>query len=207
MSNYKKPWYIDQTEIDFYQKIMPELSVVFDVGCRSDNIFYELNDGLEVHLFEPMSSPEITELQLSVESLPKVTFNNFGLDSVKGEKVFYTEYQSLSTSWHKLLNRPKTSVKLNFDTLKNYINDNGIKKIDLLKIDTEAWDFEVIKGGEDKIWDITYIQFEAGWPTYGESDTIEDILRYFKGYNVYNLGGGPENYVITKKTLDYPKIN
>ena len=206
MSEYKRPWYIDQNEVNFYQKIMPELSVVFDVGCRGDNIFYELNNDLEVHLFEPMSSPEITELQIITESLPNVKFNNFGLDSVKGEKVFYTEYQSLSTAWHKLLNRPKNSLKLKFDTLKNYINENGIKKIDLLKIDTEAWDFEVMKGAEEKIWDITYIQFEAGWPTYGESDTMEDILNYFDGYNIYNLGGGPENYVITKKTLHYPKI-
>ena len=107
MSEYKKPWYIDQNEVNFYQEIMPELSVVFDVGCRSDNIFYELNNDLEVHLFEPMSSPEITELQIITESLPNVKFNNFGLDSVKGEKVFYTEYQSLSTAWHKLLNRPR----------------------------------------------------------------------------------------------------
>ena len=39
-----------------------------------------------------------------------------------------------------------------------------------------------------------------------ESDTMEDILKYFDGYNIYNLGGSPENYVITKKTLYYPKI-
>jgi FkbM family methyltransferase len=195
-----------EPEINFYKQIMDELNVVFDVGCRSDNIFYELNPNLEIHLFEPMTTPDIIELKETTEKLPNVHFNNYGVGAEKEIKEFYVHYSSLSVEWHKWLDKNKETVPIQFDTLYNYITDKKVEKIDLLKIDTEAWDFEVIKGAKDKIWDITYIQFEAGWPIYGISNTIQDILNYFENYNVYNIGGSPNNYVITKKLLNYPKI-
>lgn len=193
-------------EINFYNKIMDELNIVFDVGCRSDNIFYELNPNLEIHLFEPMSTPDILELKKLTETLPNVYFNNYGIGSKKEIKEFYIHYSSLSEAWHKWLDKDKETTPIQFDTLYNYVTEKNISKIDLLKIDTEAWDFEVMKGTQDKIWDITYIQFEAGWPIYGVSDTMQDIFNYFDGYNFYDIGGSPNNYVITKKILDYPKI-
>lgn len=193
-------------EINFYKSILSELNTVVDVGCRCDNIFYELNPELEIHLFEPMTTPDILAFGESVKDIPNVHFNNYGLSSKEEVKSFYLKYMSLSTEWHKYLNRGKEKVDLRFRTLYDYVNENNIKKIDLLKIDTEAWDFEVMKGLKDKIWDVTYIQFEFGWPIYGESDTIEDIYAYFDGYNFYDIGGSPNNYVITKKTLNYPKV-
>lgn len=192
-------------EIEFYKKILPELSVIVDCGCRSDNIFYELNPSLEVHLFEPMKSPDILALADFCKKIPNLHFNNYGLSSKEELKDFYIEYQSLSTAWHKELDRPKNCVKTIFRRLEDYINETNIK-IDLLKIDAEAWDFEVIKGAGDKIWDIKYIQFEYGWTTYGESDTVQDIFNYFPNYNFYNIGGSPLNCVITKESLSYPRF-
>lgn len=193
-------------EINFYKEILNELSVVFDVGCRDDNIFYELNNDLEIHLFEPMMNSAISKLKQFADSKPNIHFNNYGLGSKNEIKDFYIHYVSLSTDWHKYLDRNKETIPIKCTTLFDYITENNISKIDLLKIDTEAWDFEVIKGAKDKIWDITYIQFEFGWPIYGESDTIEDIYNYFEGYNFYDIGGSPNNYIITKKEINYKKI-
>jgi FkbM family methyltransferase len=193
-------------EIMFYRSILPDLKTVVDVGCRCDNHFYDLNPELEIHLFEPMSTPDILAFADSIKNVPNIHFNNYGLSSKEEVKTFYLEYMSLSKDWHRYLDRGKSKVELNFRTLYDYVIENNIEKIDLLKLDTEAWDFEVMKGLKDKIWDVTYIQFEFGWPVYGESDTVEDIYNYFKGYNVYDIGGSPHNYVITKKTLNYPQI-
>ena len=195
-----------EPEKKFYKEIMNELSVVFDVGCRDDNIFYELNNNLEIHLFEPMMSPAILKLKEFANSKPNLHFNNYGLGSKNEIKDFYIHYTSLSTDWHKYLDLNKETISIKFSTLFDYITENNINRIDLLKIDTEAWDFEVIKGAKDKIWDIPYIQFEFGWPIYGESDTIEDIYTYFEGYNFYDIGGSPHNYIITKKEINYEKI-
>lgn len=192
-------------EIKFYKQILPELSVVVDVGCRCDNIFYELNPELEIHLFEPMITDDIIKFKESLKNIPNVHFNNYGLSSKRETKTFFLEYASLSKDWHKYLDRGKTTSNLEFHTLHDYIIEKNIK-IDLLKIDVEGWDFEVMKGAKDKIWEIPYIQFEFGWPIYGESDTVDDIYKYFKGYNFYDIGGSPKNYVITKKELPYKKI-
>jgi len=193
-------------EINFYKSILSELSVVIDVGCRCDNIFYDLNPNLEIHLFEPMTTKDILSFGESLKNIPNVFFNNYGLSSKNEVKKFYTEYTSLSTDWHKYHKLDKTSVMLEFHTLYDYIVEKNLEKIDLLKMDTESWDFEVIKGAKEKIWDIPYIQFEYGWATYGDSNTVEDIYDYFSGYNFYDIGGSPKNYVITKKILNYPKI-
>lgn len=193
------------SEILFYKSIINNISVVVDCGCRSDNIFYNLSPNLEIHLFEPMKTPDILAMAESVKNIPNIYFNNYGLSSKEEWKDFYIEYQSLSTAWHKQLDRPKTSEKILFRRLYDYINETNIK-VDLLKIDAEAWDFEVIKGAGDKIWDIKYVQFEYGWTTYGESDTVQDIFNYFPGYNFYNIGGSPLNCVITKENLSYPRF-
>ena len=53
-------------------------------------------------------------------------------------------------------------VKTNVLVLKfkHFLNDNKISEIDLLKIDTEGYEFDVIKGLEEKIKIIKIIHFE-----------------------------------------------
>jgi len=193
-----------QEEIKFYKKILHKLNnTVIDVGCRTDNIFYDLKPGLEVHLFDPKKSSAILNFAEMIDKIPNVHFNNYGLGSNKETlNHFYAHYDSL----RKNAGEPKWEGKhyvtsVDIDTLYNYIEENNIEKIDLLKIDTEAWDFEVIKGAGKYIWDIEYIQFEGDWPVYGDSDTMDDIFAYFNGYNIYMIGGHPRNFVITKNDL------
>ena len=46
------------------------------------------------------------------------------------------------------------------NTLKNEIKLNKLQSIDLIKIDTEGFEFEIIKGLQDSINLIKYIYFE-----------------------------------------------
>ena len=45
-------------------------------------------------------------------------------------------------------------------TLKKFMDDNSISSIDILKIDTEGYEFNVIKGAENKIRNVKFIYFE-----------------------------------------------
>ena len=51
-------------------------------------------------------------------------------------------------------------IKLNTKKLISYINQKNIHHIDFLKIDTEGFEFEILKGLEDKIKLVKIIMFE-----------------------------------------------
>ena len=52
------------------------------------------------------------------------------------------------------------TIKIKTITLSNVIKAKKIKKIDLLKIDTEGHEFQVLKGLESKIKRVKYILIE-----------------------------------------------
>ena len=42
----------------------------------------------------------------------------------------------------------------------DFINENSLSKLDILKIDTEGYELEVLKGLKDKIKIVNYVYFE-----------------------------------------------
>ena len=173
---------LGKNEIDWYKEILPELEVVFDVGCRNDNIFYSLNPELEIHLFDPRRpSHEMYG-----------NFNKLALGKEKGKAVFYNEYSSLfrrnliGKKWKDLKH---SNFEVEVDTVDNYCLENGIVKIDLLKIDAEGSDLNVILGAAKMLPFVKYIQFE-----HWNDAMVEQIKEILKDYDVTELGGKPMNY-------------
>lgn len=188
-------------EKDFYKTVLHECDVIFDVGCRDDNVFYEINPNAEIHLFDP-NDVNIGE---EVESLKNVHFNNYAMGSMSGIIQFHHKYGSIL---HRT-EEPKfeglhQSIPVEIDTIANYCRARRIDKIDFLKIDTEGYDFEVIKGvGADLLSKIKYIQVESWQDGRFGGETDEDIFNFFSGWNIYKLNTRPVNYIVTKQNLDY----
>ena len=65
--------------------------------------------------------------------------------------------------------------------LFDFINKNKLGEIDILKIDTEGYELEVLKGLEDKINDIKFIYFEHHYDNMIEKNykfsDIHDLLK------------------------------
>ena len=173
---------IHKKEIDWYKEIMSHLEVVFDVGCRNDNVFYDLNPDLEIHLFDPRTPAH--EMY--------GTFNQIALGKEKGVGRYYNEYSSLlkrdlvGKKWRHLQH---STLAVEIDTLDNYCEEKGITRIDLLKIDAEGSDLDIILGSQRMLPSIRYIQFEE----WGDGHT-EKIKELLKDYEVTELGGKPMNY-------------
>ena len=168
-------------EIDWYKEILPELEVVFDVGCRGDEVFYALNRNLDIHLFDPID-----------RGIKTGKFNNYALGAEKGMGVFYNEYSSLlkrNFTGKKWAGVKHTNLPVKIDTVDNYCSENGIKKIDLLKIDAEGSDLNVILGAAKMLPFVKYIQFE-----HWNDAMVEQIKEILKDYEVTELGGKPMNY-------------
>jgi FkbM family methyltransferase len=206
MSNKNENWYIQEDEIGLWEKIIPNCEIVFDVGCQNDNIFYEINPKLlEIHLFDPFLSEPLLE---EIKNKNNISFNNFALGNTIEEKDFYYYYGSFMyrPEEPKFTGKFQTK-KSNIKKLIDYVKEKNITYIDYLKIDTEGFDFEVIKGCGDFINNIKYIQFED-FVNFYNGIVTKDLFDYFKDWNIYYIGGRPINYLVTKENLDFlKKIN
>lgn len=177
---------ISESEIQFYKSIINELNVVFDVGCQHDNIFDELKPGIEVHLFDPVKSIRLLD---KIKGKNNITYNNIALGSKRTTMPFHIAYGSfLHLQDKKFTDQHETLVDV--DTGLNYCKRKNIQQIDFLKIDTEGFDFEVIKGFWYMIKNIRYVQFED-W----SKELTDDIIQYLSPKKIIELDGKPKNYV------------
>ena len=82
-------------------------------------------------------------------------------------------------------------TKIKTINLESYILMNNLKKIDLLKIDTEGHEFEILKGLNDQIKNIELILFEHHYDdmlkkSYTFSD-INSLLKLNNFKQVYKI--------------------
>ena len=81
------------------------------------------------------------------------TFNEINLTS-----MYYKKKNKILNLFDKKKNIK--TIQIEVETLKNYLKKKNIHKIELLKIDTEGYEYEVLKGLDDMIVEINMIIFE-----------------------------------------------
>lgn len=171
-------------EVSFLNKIKEDCSIVFDVGCRNDSLFRDIT--CEVHYFDP-NKKFINQLRKIENKNSKSFFNNFGLSDKECELNYFSEYQSF-------IDRSKTiqidsSIEIfKIKTAKSYLDTHNINKIDFLKIDTEGFEFNVIKGFGEKLNIVQIIQFEYGGTFRDAGISLIEIINYLKeiGFNNFS---------------------
>ena len=108
-----------------------------------------------------------------------IFLNNIALGSKETELEFFQTSESSSSTFCKIdqsskyfkrkknilniFNREKYILKseiIKVETLKNEFNKYDLKHIDILKIDTEGFEFDVIKGAEEYLKLVNFILFE-----------------------------------------------
>ena len=132
--------------------------VIFDIGANTgvySLISKSLNPQAKVYAFEPVQRTfKRLEKNIAINNFD-VTVEQIALSNKSGKQVFYDSLiehqQSSSLSADKLKNTDwNTDEIVEYEietiTLDDYIERNGIKKIDLMKIDVEMHEPEVIEG-------------------------------------------------------------
>tara|TARA_B100000700_G_scaffold286641_1_gene341732 strand:- start:8224 stop:8943 length:720 start_codon:yes stop_codon:yes gene_type:complete len=83
---------------------------------------------------------------------------------------------------------PFLEVETNQIKLSEYINKKNIKKIDFFKIDTEGYEYNVLKGLESKISIISLIMFEHHYDDMLKKDySFSDIHKLLKDNNFQQI--------------------
>ena len=182
-------------EEKFFKCIKDNINIVFDVGCRSDSEY--INFCGEVHYFDPVN--EFIENLKTQTNLNKTSyFNNFGLGDENKELYYYPRYESFydrTNSCH--ISDDANKTLLHIKKGNDYVIINNIKKIDFLKIDTEGYELNVLKGFGDFIKNVELIQFEYGGTFLDNNIKLIDVIDYLEQNGFYKF-----SYL----TNDGPKI-
>jgi FkbM family methyltransferase len=135
--------------------------IIFDVGAnvgssikRFDLIF---NDSV-IHSFEPIKEC----FDQMVRDYPNKRFlkNNYALGEKNTNKRFFINKHTVTSSFFRINksydetdknDKPKNNIKIKTITLDTYINLNKIKKIDILKIDTQGFELNILKGAKKSL--------------------------------------------------------
>lgn len=170
----------------FYRYIKDKINVIFDIGCRSDTLFTDFTG--EVHYFDPV--PEfIDKLRASPNHNKKSYFNTFGLGNEDAELPYYPMHQS----FYDRVASCKVSDEANKIILKikkgiDYVKEHNIQSIDFIKIDTEGYEFNVLKGFENFLENVKVIQFEYGGTFMDNNVRLIDVINYLteKGFHMFS---------------------
>ena len=169
------------------------LNSIFDVGANVGTyslLARDINKKCLIYAFEPVPETFI-DLQENVSNKGIKTFN-FALGSdVREEKMLLSEDSKLSTllldNSHIANKRDSQYVSVKVTTGDDFLKNNyDLNEISLLKIDTEGYESEVLKGFKRIISRINVIQFEYGKANLFAKYFLKD---YFDDYsNEYYIG-------------------
>jgi FkbM family methyltransferase len=156
---------------------------VFDVGANAGQSVTRFRDCFKsptIHSFEPGSST-FRDLKLKTAGIPRLYLNNVALGSCRERRVFNENSGSDMSSflelgkdaWGTVTERREVEV----DTVDAYCGRTAVTHIDILKSDTQGFDFEVLKGargmfGEHRIhlvfFEVTFCEMYKGLPRFDE---------------------------------------
>ena len=143
---------------------------IFDIGTHEGETldkFREIFPNAYFHCFEPI---EISFNKLYKNYACKnIRLNNLALGRKKQKKLFY-QYKKIDTSSFYLVNKKnkwldiaskianiekskflERKYKVPIIKLDDYVRENKIKFIDILKIDTQGYELEILKGSLNAI--------------------------------------------------------
>ena len=172
-----------------------EIKIIFDVGAnvgQSATHYSSQFPAAQIICFEPVAA-SFSSLQGCVSGRHNVTCRRLGLADFVGTSVMSSEGTSQK---NRLLvggggsGTPGVEV-VDVTTLDTYCGEQGIDRIDFLKIDTEGADLAVLKGAARLLGSqaIAFIQVEAGMNPKNQLHVPLESFKEFLEQSDYFLFG------------------
>lgn len=132
-------------------------AVVFDIGANTgiySMVTKAINPKAEVHAFEPFGAIYNKLVNNAAINGYDVHSNRLAISNYTGKAVIFTEDENFAYSVtvnKNLWANGKEAIKMDIETitLKDYIEQNKIEHIDLMKIDVETHEPAVMQGFAD----------------------------------------------------------
>jgi FkbM family methyltransferase len=215
--------------IHFFKKnIIGEIDNLIDVGAHHGetimlfNMKFNINN---IYAFEP-SYKNFKVLEKKTKNIrnDNLRIYNYGIGETEGLFDFNESEESQSSTLVKInykssyykrkekllkfFEKKKNlffTTKVNIKTLDNFLKEKKINHVEILKIDTEGYDFNVIKGLEDDISKVKYIYFEHHFhDMFKKEHKFSDINNYLKKNNFEKIF---KIKMMFRKTFEYIYCN
>lgn len=152
-----KPVWEEESIRYFYGNIPTDKSVnIIDIGAQSGlyTLYAKYLPKSRFYAFEPFPrSYKVLLDNIRLNRIPNVSTRNIGISNNAGETILNTSksHNGLHTLGNNLtrFNDP-VPITIAVDTLDNIFYDNNIP-VNFIKIDTEGWEYFILKGGEKTI--------------------------------------------------------
>jgi FkbM family methyltransferase len=169
---------------------------IFDVGAnvgQSSRQFVERFPKAQVFCFEPVSSI-FTKLQKNMANFDNINFYRLAFSNVKGRADIHCENTRSTIHPLCLDEMPYITENVEYielDTIDEFCHRENIRKIGILKIDTEGHDLKVLRGAENmlNVHLIDIVQVEAGMnPLSSKFVPFEEFKNYLESRGYYLFG-------------------
>tara|TARA_Y100001958_G_scaffold22236_1_gene13579 strand:- start:600 stop:1370 length:771 start_codon:yes stop_codon:yes gene_type:complete len=200
----------------YKKKILNMTPIIFDIGAnkgQSIDRFLKINEHSFVHSFEP-NIDEFKNLEKKYQNFKNVKLNNIALGEKITKKTLNIASHSGNSSffevkkksnWLKLRSQQlgideenyiSKKIEVGLETVDSYCKNNSVNRIDIMKIDTQLYEEQVLKGSENMIKNekIDAIEIEIVFSSaYEKYVCFSDIEKYllphnyrFSGINLHN---------------------
>ena len=210
----------------FEDKINKNISVLIDVGSHHGETIYTFKKNFKIKkilAFEP-SIINFEILKSKTKNLNNLKIYNIALGDKHGWVNLKQHYDSESSTineintdskyykkknlyldFFNLKNKSFPSTKVKIDRLDNILESESISSIDILKIDTEGYDYYVIKGLGRLIKNVKFIYFEHHFHSMLRKNyTYGDVENFLKKNNFKKVF---KTKMFFRKTFEYIYIN
>lgn len=190
---------LNSAEEAFLDSIAPRLQggVLFDVGANYGSYTDHLRriaPTAQIHSFEP--HPQTFARLAARMDRAGVTLVQAALSDKAGTLDLF-DFATSDGSTQASLSREAVAIyedeiishRIACMTLDDYLDKQGIATVDFLKIDTEGFDLNVLKGAQSAIREqrIRIIQFEFVPANIATHVTMRDIFEALPGYRIHRL--------------------
>jgi len=186
-------------------RLLPPYAVFMDIGANKGDWTLEAlklltvaGKPINLHAFEPCTGTrQILEARLPIGG-GGARISALAMSSQPGETEFYSSGAGSGTnSLHQISGVEIERVKVS--TIDEYLNSNNIDRVELVKVDTEGFDLEVLRGAESALADgrIGVVQFEYNWRWLLNRASLLQVFQLIVG-TPYRFGrlmdGGIKTY-------------
>lgn len=176
----------------------PAKPLIFDVGANkgyyAEWLFKEFGNDMELLCFEPARQSH-QNLSETLKTIPpaKAIPLGFGKVNEQIELHYNHEGSTIATLYPMADMDDKVALDqkevIDVRRIEDYCKEEGIQKIDFLKVDVEGAEYDVLEGcGEMlKNGSIRFVQFEFGPNNMVSKTYMKDFFRVLKHYRIYRI--------------------
>lgn len=174
--------------------------VMFDVGANIGDFSCHLAKfypSARIYSFEP-NKFTFEKLTANSKQFNNIIRSNAGLGSEKSTLTIYTYDNELASGHASVFKEVFTDLhgagklleqQVPIERLTDFCQEHGVDKIDFLKVDTEGFELEVLKGALEMIEEgkINAIQFEFNEMNIVSRVFLKDFYDLLKGYDFFRV--------------------